>query len=180
VTLDPRSDTRQVVQPDIRGTDFTVALMRDEIYDVFVDCLPDDFYLSVVRVGGANVRSSGLPGNLVSQTPFDIVLASRGGKVFGLVLGPDGEVWSGAILMLLSEDPLKNLQGYRPGAADQYGQFRIRGIAPGKYTLMLWLGAPACDLYDAANLEDCRVTGMPLTGAPADEQNVTFNLKRKP
>ena len=180
VDLEPRSDSGQAVQPDIRGTDFSMAVMRDEVYDVFVDNLPDDFYLSAVRIGGADVRSSGLPGNLASQTPFDIVLDSRGGKVSGLVFGPDGEVWSGANLMLLPEDPLKNLQSYRPGGADQYGQFQIRGIAPGKYTLVAWLEAPSCDLYDAGNLEDCRVTGMPLSIAQADNQNVTLNVKRKP
>ena len=180
VALEPRSDSGQVVQPDIRGTDFSMAVMRDEVYDVFVENLPDDFYLSAVRIGGADVRSSGLPDNLASQTPFDIVLDSRGGKVSGLVFGPDGQVWSGANLMLFPEDPLKNLQSYRPGGADQYGQFRLRGIAPGKYTLVAWLDAPPCDLYDAGNLEDCRVTGMPLSIAQADDQNVTLNVKRKP
>jgi hypothetical protein len=180
VTLEPRSDTGQVVQPDIRGTDFTADVMRDEVYDVFVDNLPDDFYLSAVRVGGADLRASGLPGNLASRTPFDIVLDSRGGQVSGVVVGPDGEVWSGANLMLLPEDPLKNLQSYRPGGADQYGQFRIRGIAPGKYILIAWLDAAPCDVYDAGNIEGCRATGMPLTVAQADDQNVIFNVKRKP
>ena len=180
VTLEPRSDTGQAVQPDIRATELTMAVMRDEIYDVFVDNLPDDFYLSAVRVGGADVRTSGLPGNLASQTPFDVVLDSRGGSVSGIVAGPDGEVWSGANLMLLPEDPFHNLQSYRSGGADQYGQFRLRGIAPGKYTLIAWLDAPPCDFYDADNLDVCRSTGMPLAVAQADHHNVLFNVKRKP
>jgi hypothetical protein len=101
VALEPRSDTGTVVQPDVRGFDFEAAVMRDETYDVFVDNLPDDFYLPSVRVGGADVRALGLPGSLASRTPFETVLDSRGAKLSGLVVGPDGEVWSGVNLMLL-------------------------------------------------------------------------------
>ena len=180
VTLEPRSDTGAAIQPSVRAMSFDLGVLRDEVYDVFLDNLVDDFYVAAVRVGGIDVRASGLAGNLASQTPFQIVLDARGGKVSGRVFGPDGTVWSGAKLMLVPDDPLQHLQSYRPGAADQYGIFQIRGVAPGRYTLVAWLDAPPCDVYDAGNLDACRAAGTPVSVEQSGEQILELTVKRAP
>lgn len=180
MTLEPRSDAGAAIQPTVRGTDFSADVARDEIYDVFADNLPGDFYISSVLIGGTDVRASGLSGNLASETPFDVVIDSRGGKLSGRVFGADGNVWSGANLMLLPEDPLRHLQNYRPGAADQYGQFEIRGIPPGSYALVAWLDVAPCDVYDPSDFETCRAAGMGIAIEPAEDKNVVFMVPGKP
>jgi hypothetical protein len=180
ITLEPRSDTGADVQPGLKRSDFTADVARDEVYDVFADNLPDDFYVSAVRMGGTDVRAAGLPGSLASETPFEVVLDAQGGKLSGRVFGADGSVWSGANLMLIPEEARRRLQDYRPGGADQYGQFLIRGIAPGRYALVAWLDTPPCDFYDPDEYGACLAGGMAVTIAQADDQNVIVTVPGKP
>ncbi len=178
VTLEARSDTGAPVQPSVRGLKFDCLVMGDETYDVLVENLVNDFYVSGVRAGGSDVRGLGLPGTLASPLPFEIVLDSRGGKVSGRVFGPtDGDVWSGASMMLVPDPPRGRLQDYRQASADQYGQFLIRGVAPGKYTLVAWLEDPPCDVYDPDALDACRAVGTPVTVEAAGSQNLVLTMK---
>jgi hypothetical protein len=181
VTLEARSDTGATVQPSVQGMKFDCLVMADETYDVLVENLMDDFYVSAVRAGGSDVRGLGLPGNLASPLPFEIVLDSRGGKISGRVFGPtDGDVWSGASMMLVPDPPRGRLQDYRQASADQYGQFQIRGVAPGKYTLVAWLEDPPCEVYDPDSLDACRAVGAAVTVDAASDQNLTLNMKAPP
>ena len=84
--------------------------------------------LSMVRVNGGDVRANGLAGSMASNVLLELVVDSRGGRVSGLVLGPDGNVWSGASPMLIPDPPQGRLQSYRETAANEFGQFQIRGI----------------------------------------------------
>ena len=58
-------------------------------------------------------------------------------------------------MMLVPDPPRGRLQDYRQASADQYGQFQIRGVAPGKYSLVAWLEEPPCDVYDPDGLDAC-------------------------
>jgi hypothetical protein len=187
ITLEPRSDGGDVVQTSMQSGSaivFNCTVTIDEVYDVIVDNLPEDYYVSAVRVGGADVRRAGLAGSQASSNPFEVVLDSRGGivsgRVFGAGGGLSGEVWSGANLALIPDPPGGRLQDYRGSSADEYGQFRIRGVAPGKYTLVAWLDDPPCDVYDPDGLEPCRYTGMQVTVDAAAEQRVELNMKAVP
>ncbi len=180
--LEPRSEHGSTVNSAIgRGPTFDFWLMEAETYDVYVYNLPDDFYLSEVRVNGSNVRELGVPGHAASfDNPFELVLDSRGGKVGGRVVATDGTPLSGASLMLLPDPALGRLQAYREGYADEYGQFLIHGVAPGKYVLLAWMDTAPCDVYDADNLEPCRSAGMAVDVALAAQENVTLTVKAKP
>jgi hypothetical protein len=181
VTLEARSDTGVAVQPSVQGLKFECQVMADETYDVLVDNLADDFYVAAVRVGGSDMRALGLPGSLASPLPFEIVLDSRGGKISGRVFGLVVEdVWSGASMMLVPDPPRGRLQDYRQASADQYGQFQIRGVAPGKYTLVAWLEDPPCDVYDPDALDACRAAGAAVTVDAASDQNLALNMKAAP
>jgi hypothetical protein len=194
VVLEPRSENRPLVQANVQtgnaaargadgsltGLDLDCLVMTDDVYDVFVDNLPDDFYVSGIRAANFDVRASGLAGNQVLGGPFEIFLDARGGQVLGRVFGPDKDVWSGANLMLLPDPPDGRLQEYRSVAADQYGQFQFRGVAPGNYTLIAWLDEAPCDVYDPGALNTCRATGMSVSVDPQSSQNFDFNVKPLP
>jgi Carboxypeptidase regulatory-like domain len=189
VTLEPRSDNRPVAQATVHNTntgmELETAVMTDDVYDVYVDNLPDDYYLSAVKAANFDVRATGLAGNQASTGPFEIFLDPRGGQVLGRVFSPDvvnseKAVWSGANLVLIPDPPDARLQDYRSVGADQYGQFQFRGVAPGKYTLIAWLDEPPCDYYDPGALDACRATGMPITVDPQSSQNFDFNVKPLP
>jgi Carboxypeptidase regulatory-like domain len=178
--LEPRSDHGARVSAGIKNGAFDFWVADGETYDVDVANLPDDFYVSGVKVNGTSAMDAGLLGSAVSyENPFELMIDSQGGKVVGRVVGSDGTAWSGASLMLIPDPAQGRLQAYREGYANEYGQFQIRGVAQGKYVLVAWLDEAPCDVYDAENLAACRAAGMNVTMARGGQEIVTFTAKPK-
>jgi Carboxypeptidase regulatory-like domain len=175
--LEPHSERVQNVTVAVGGAEFDCVIWPEEVYDAYAQDLPGDFFLSAVRVNGSDVMGYGLEGAQASGTPFQIVLDSRGGGVTGLVMAPDGNVLSGASLALIPDPPQGRLQAYREVQADEYGQFQIHGVAPGKYVLIGWLDDPPCDYGDPDALDACRAAGTQVTVGQAGQQNLTFTVK---
>jgi hypothetical protein len=176
--FEPRSERGKVVDAAVEGEGFQFSLMGDERYDLFVTNLPNDYYVSAVRVNGVDVMPFGIDGNEASASrPFEVVLDSRGGRVSGRVLGPDGGLWSRASVALIPDPSAGRVQSYREGAADENGLFLIQGVAPGKYILVAWLDDPPCDYYDPDGVARCGATGMNIEVQQAGEQNVELKMK---
>ncbi|MFM2124007.1 MAG: hypothetical protein RL328_458 [Acidobacteriota bacterium] len=182
VVLEPRSERGAIVTPSPKNRKFDASLAPAETYDVFITNLPANLYISEVRVLGGDVRANGLSGSMVSGEPFQIVLDSRGGRIAGRISaatsasGFDDPAWSGAALVLIPEGR-DRLQHYRETQADQYGRFELTGIAPGRYTLTGYLDQPPCDVYDEADLDRCRATGMTVDVTPGSLQELQLRIK---
>lgn len=152
--------------------------MGSDLYDLFVTGLPNDFYLSAVRVNGVDVMPLGIEGvAATTNRPIEVVLNSQGGRVSGRVLGWDDSLWSRANMALIPDPPKGRVQSYREGAADENGLFLFRGVAPGRYVLIGWLDEPPCEYYDPDGLANCRATGMSVEVQEAGEQNVELKMK---
>jgi hypothetical protein len=61
--------------------------------------------------------------------------------------------------------------------ANEYGFFRISGVAPGHYILTGWLDEPFCEIYDPDDLETCRATGIEVDILPASQASLVLNVK---
>ncbi len=178
--LEPRTERTPAVNTPADLNGFPCKVTADETYDVYVRNLPDDFYLSSVRVNGSDAMETGLEGKAASpDKPFELVFDSRGGRVGGVVAGPDDNAWSGASMALIPDPPKGRLQAYQESAADEYGRFLFRGVAPGKYILIAWLDDPPCDYYDAQSLDSCRAQGMPVTVSQAGQESLLLTMKPK-
>jgi hypothetical protein len=177
VRVEPRSEFHGGVSPSVSGLGFSFPMADGETYDVFVDNLPDDFYVSGISVGGNDLRTLGITPSMASETPLKIALNSNGGVVSGRVFGPNNVVWSGAALGLLPEFSVGALQSYRFGSADEYGIFHIRGVPPGKYTMIAWFDDPPCDVYDPVDRDVCRGVGQAVEVTSGGEQ--VFELRVK-
>lgn len=179
VALEPRSERGASVNADVRNMGFQCPVMSGETYDLYVRNPPDDFYVSAVRVNGSDAMQLGLEGSLAAgpDKPLEVVLDSRGGRVAGRAFGPDGAVWSGASVALIPDPPQGRLQAYRENSADEYGQFQIRGVPPGKYILVAWLDERPCDYYDPDGLDACRAVGMPITVSQSAQENVMLQIR---
>jgi Carboxypeptidase regulatory-like domain len=178
--FEPRNERGKVVDVSkVAGVDgFRFALMGDEMYDLFVSGLPNDFYVSAVRVNGVDVMPIGIEGVAAAvNRPFEVVIDSSGGRVSGRVMGSDDSLWSRASVALIPDPPRGRVQSYQEGAADENGLFQLRGVAPGKYILVGWLDEPPCDYYDADGLANCRAAGMSVEVQQAGEQNVDLKMK---
>ena len=114
---------------------------------------------------------------MANSVPFQIVLDSRGGNIAGAVSSNDA-LWPGATVSLIPDPPRDRLQSYKETFADQYGEFHLDGIAPGRYILTAWLDEPACDVYDEDALDACRVTGMVVNVAARSQQEIALKVKQ--
>jgi hypothetical protein len=184
VVLEPRSERGAAIYPQPQNGRFELALAPYETYDVFINNLPENFYISEVRAGGADVRAAGLSTSMASNLPFQIVLDSRGGSIAGAVNGNSNSFteppWSGATVALIPDPPRDRLQDYRETFADQYGEFHLNGIAPGRYILTAWFDEPTCDVYDEDALDPCRITGMTVDVARDAQQVIPLKVKSLP
>jgi protocatechuate 3,4-dioxygenase beta subunit len=178
--FEPRNDRAKVIEVGrVAGVEgYHFSLMGDDVYDLFATNLPNDFYLSAVRVNGENVMPVGIAGTAASaEQPFEVVLDSHGGRVSGRVLGSDDSLWNRASVALIPDPPGGRVQSYREGATDENGLFALRGVAPGRYILVAWLEEAPCDYYDPTALANCRAAGMEVEVQEAGEQNVELKMK---
>ncbi len=66
-TLEPRSEKGSVVSAGVRNSSFECSVMPGETYDLYMQNLPDDFYISAIRVNGTDVMGFGLEGGAASH-----------------------------------------------------------------------------------------------------------------
>jgi hypothetical protein len=179
--FEPRNERGKVVEANEEAGNYQFALMGDNVYDPFVTNLPNDFYLSAVRVNGVDAMTLGIAGSAVSlNRPMEIVLDSRGGRVSGRVLGPDDSLWSRASVALIPDPPAGRVQSYREGVGDENGLFQFRGVAPGKYVIVAWLDDSPCDYYNPDAVLNCRAVGVSVEVQRAGEQNIELKMKALP
>jgi hypothetical protein len=69
------------------------------------------------------------------------VVSAAAGYVDGTVTDSDDQPLAGAMIILVPEfSHRKESRLYKQTTTDQYGAFKLRGIAPGTYKLFAWDG----------------------------------------
>ena len=69
------------------------------------------------------------------------------------------------------------VQSYRTSYADEYGNFLVRGLTPGRYVVVAWLDQPPCDVYNPDDLPKCRLNGVPLTVSEGELESVQITAQ---
>jgi Carboxypeptidase regulatory-like domain len=127
---------RPSIKPD--GS-FAISNVADGDYQFEMWGLPEGFYLKAVHAGSSDVLASDL--NVTRKQPpgaLEVVLSPNGGRIDGRVLKED-KSFSGATVVLVPEEGRRKEERlYESTSTDQEGQFSIRGITPGDYTLFAW------------------------------------------
>lgn len=167
LVLEPRSEGRPVVRALPKDGAHEFTLEPDTAYDVVVDNLPVDAYVSALRAGGTLVDR--VDAAMAGDEPLIVEVAERGGRVDGAVSDGRNAV-AGAYLMLIPENGL--LRDYRSGVAGRNALFSIRGVAPGRYRLVAWTEEQPCDVWQPA---DCN--GVPVDLSSASAANVIVPLR---
>jgi hypothetical protein len=81
-------------------------------------------------------------------------------------------VGSGATVALIPDPAAGRVQGYQTAQADEYGNFLLKGVAPGKYVLVAWLDSPPCEVYNPDDLPTCQAQGAGVTIDEAEQKSV--------
>jgi hypothetical protein len=180
ISLQPRraitSPTRAQVS---ESGEFTVPFVPDETYDLYVTNGPSNSYVKSVRVANAERLDQGLEASAGGVPPaLDVVLGAHGGQVLGRAVTTDPKVVaSGATIALIPDPPMGRVQTYQTTQADEYGNFFLQGLPPGKYLLVGWLDQAPCDVYNPDDFAACQAQGAGLTIAEGEERSaqVTAN-----
>jgi hypothetical protein len=100
---------------------------------------PPDAYLKSVTYAGMDALGEGFSPRAGVAASLDITLSSRGGRVQGMAADGDGLPSVGAWVVLVPDAKHRERgELYKTGRTDQHGQYALRGIAPGDYTLFSW------------------------------------------
>jgi hypothetical protein len=175
ISLQPRRTTASLSQAMVsENGEFSVPFVPDETYDLYVLNGPDNSYLKSVRIANAERLGQGLeasPGD--PPPPLDVRLNSQGGQVVGRAVTADPKVVaSGATVVLIPDPSAGRVQAYQIAQADEYGNFLLKGLPPGKYVLVAWLDSPPCDVYNPDDLAACQAQGASLSIDEAEQKSV--------
>ncbi len=175
ILLQPRRATAAPARAEVsENGEFSVPVVPDETYDLYVLNGPDNSYLKSVRIANSERLGQGLEASAGDPPPaLDVRLASQGGQVIGRAVTADPKVVaSGATIALIPDPPAGRVQAYQTTHADEYGNFILRGLPPGKYVVVGWLDSPPCDVYNPEDLPACQAQGSSVTVDQAEQQSV--------
>ncbi len=180
VLLEPRRPVTATEGAQVsENGEFSVPFVPGETYDLYVTNGPSDSYVKSVRVANAERLDQGLEASSgEAPVALDVVLGTHGGQVLGRAVTADPKVVaSGATIALIPDPPSGRVQAYQTTNADEYGNFSLQGLAPGKYLLLGWLDQPPCDVYNPDDFAVCQAQGASLSIAEGEEQSaqVTAN-----
>jgi hypothetical protein len=101
---------------------------------------PPDFYLKSATSNGENILEKGLTvGAGSARGPLEIVLSSAGARIDGTVTDENDLPSAGALVALVPEGERRHqFRLFKDATTDQYGQFSLRGVAPGTYKRFSW------------------------------------------
>ena len=166
ISLQPRRSTASPSRAEVSSNgEFSIPFVPDETYDLYVLNAPEDAYLKSVRLANAERLGQGVEASAGDAPPaLDVRLSSQGGQVIGRAVTADPKVVaSGATIALIPDPSAGRVQAYQTTHADEYGNFVLKGLPPGKYVLVAWLDSPPCDVYNPDGLAACQAQGSSLT-----------------
>lgn len=119
------------ILPDGKFEPLTILPGR---YEVFVSNSAG-FFVKSIAADGAKVFSHTIEVKDSGSVQLAVVLSKGVGAIDGIVLRDEKPI-AGAMVVLVPQDPKDNLSLFRRDQSDSDGTFSLRGVLPGKYTLL--------------------------------------------
>jgi len=172
VSLEPRRPIASTTRSEVAANgEFSIPFVPGETYDLFVQNGPKNSYLKSVRVANAERLNDGLEASAGAPPDLTVTLDMQGGQVVGRAVTADPKVVaSGATIALIPDPANGNIQNYQTTHADEYGNFYLQGLAPGKYLLVGWLDQAPCDVYNPSDFPACQAQGVPIALSEGEQQ----------
>jgi hypothetical protein len=94
-------------------------------------------YVKSAQFANGDILNSGFQLERTPDTRMEVVIAGNSGRVNGTVSGADRQPLAG-ITTVLVPDERHRIDLYQSAVTDASGQYRIAGVAPGRYKLFAW------------------------------------------
>jgi protocatechuate 3,4-dioxygenase beta subunit len=147
-----------------RDNSFTFKGLGEGTYRAEVMGMSKDCYIKDMYYGESSVIKDGFTVTRGEADALEIMISSRGARVQGTVMDADGLPLAGVSMVLVPElSQRENYQKYKTESTDQYGNFDLRGIAPGDYKLFSWVEAEPDAWQDPEFLKQFEDKGQRIT-----------------
>jgi protocatechuate 3,4-dioxygenase beta subunit len=152
---------------------FTLKGLGEGTYRAEVTGMTRDCYVKDMHYGESSVIKDGFTVTRGEAGALEIVVSSRGVRVQGTVIDSDGLPLAGVSIVLVPElSQRENYQKYKTDSTDQYGNFDLRGIAPGDYKLFSWVEVERDAWQDPEFLRQFEDKGQRITLQDGDHSTV--------
>jgi protocatechuate 3,4-dioxygenase beta subunit len=156
-----------------RDNSFTFKGLGEGTYRAEVVGMSKDSYIKDMYYGESSVIKDGFTVTRGEADALEIVISSRGARVQGTVMDSDGLPLAGVSIVLVPElSERENYQKYKTESTDQYGNFDLRGIAPGDYKLFSWVEVEQDAWQDPEFLKQFEDRGQKITMQDGDHSSV--------
>jgi len=154
---------------------FVIKDLGDGIYFAELRGLSKDCYVKEVRYGSSSALDDGFTVARGTPASLEITISSRGATIQGSVADEDGLPAAGVQVVIVPELSRRSLHRlYKSVTTDQYGHFKIRGIAPGDYSLFSWEEVESGAWEDPEFIKPFEAKGEKISVQDADQK--TMNL----
>jgi protocatechuate 3,4-dioxygenase beta subunit len=152
---------------------FTLKGLGEGTYHAAVMGMSKDCYIKDMHYGESSVLKDGFTVTRGEAGTLEIAVSSRGARVKGTVMDGDGLPLAGVSIVLVPElSQRENYQKYKTESTDQYGNFDLRGIAPGDYKLFSWVEVESGAWEDPEFLRQFEEKGQRITLQDGDDSSV--------
>jgi Carboxypeptidase regulatory-like domain len=152
---------------------FTFKGLGEGTYRAEVMGMSKDCYIKDMYYGESSVIKDGFTVTRGEAGALEIVISSRGARVQGTVMDSDSLPLAGVSVVLVPELSQREIyQKYKTESTDQYGNFDLRGIAPGDYKLFSWVEVEQDGWQDPEFLKQFEDRGQRITMQDGDHSSV--------
>ncbi len=168
--------------PDVALNSDGTFLLPDvsaEHFRVYLNALPDGFYVKSMRAANVDVQAAGLDLGAGAPVPLVIVLSPNAGQVSGTVLDPKTRKPVSAVTAVLvpQEKERRDRESfYKTTITDQAGHFTFKNLVPGDYKVFCWEDVPFGSWMDPDFLAPHESRGEPVAVREGSPQSIQVNL----
>ena len=133
-----------------------------------------DYFTKSVTLAGRDVSDSGFP--VLPETFLDVVVSAKGAAIDGTVIDAKGQPVANAIVLdVPGPDQRLRPDLYQQDTTDENGHFSLRGLNPGKYTVLAFDDVPQ-DFRQPAFLKSYESRGEIVQLDEGMHKNVTLRV----
>jgi protocatechuate 3,4-dioxygenase beta subunit len=156
---------------------FTLQDIGDGDYDVVVQGMSKDCYISDVEYGGTHSADNSISVSKGGGATLEVTISSRGARVQGAVTDKDGLPAPGVWVVAVPEGAHRtNYKLFKAQTTDQYGKYDLRGLIPGSYKIFSWTGIEPGEWQDPDFLQPQESKGELLDVKDDDIKMVSLKV----
>jgi hypothetical protein len=163
--------------PVASSGDFSAPDIPPAQYGIQISGLPDTAYVADVQQGGISVFNTGFTTGKQPAIPLEIVVNGNGGIIEGNVRTTDRKPVPGSMVVLVPPvADRRNTMRYKTATTDDEGNFSMKGVAPGQYSLFAWESVPPTAWMNSDFLAKYQDSGRQVFASQGSQLNVQLDL----